>query len=107
MTLIFYELEEFVQRKSYNKILNRKQLIKYHKKLCKQYNLKTTLKFNNKTNGYYDTEIDEIGVPEKASLGLLIHEIGHAYEHKRYGLTEHKNRLFTIINEINIVAESY
>jgi len=105
MTLIFYEVEEQTYKKSYSKKLNPKSITRLHKKICKKFGIETKLKFNNKTLGYYDTELNEIGLPENATLGVLIHEIAHAYEHKKFGITYHKGRLFQIINEINIQVE--
>jgi hypothetical protein len=105
MTLIFYEIEEYIHKKSYSKKLNDKAIRKFHKKLCGKFKIKTKLELNNKTYGYYDTENDIICVPENVTLGILIHEVAHAYEFKKYGETFHKNRLFDIINEMNIYTE--
>lgn len=105
MSLIFYQIEEKVYRKSYNTHLDRKKIIRLHQKLCKKYHIITKLRFDNRTQGYYDIDTDIICLPENATLGLLIHEFSHAYEQKRYNETLHKNRLFQIINEINLYAE--
>jgi len=105
MTLIFYEVEEITYKKSYKKILDGKQIKKYHKQICKKYGVNTKLVINNKTFGYYDTDNNVINVPENVTLGVLIHEIAHAYEFKHFDDTFHKNRLFQIINEMNIYAE--
>ena len=105
MNLVFYQIEEMLHKKSYNKKLNKDNIIKIHKQICKSFGIQTKLKFNNQTLGYYDIDNNVICLSETATLGLLIHEIGHAYEWKHFKETFHKNRLFQIINEMNVYAD--
>ena len=103
-SLVFYDVEERLFRGSYRVFLDREEVLGWHAWFCRRFNLRVGLVFDDRTFGYYDIDLDAVGVPSVVSLGVLLHEFGHVLEHKRFGFTSHRERLFQVIHDLNMAA---
>lgn len=103
--LKFYAKEKLMFEKlgiKHEMILSHKEIIVISAKLCRHFKFRQPeIRFyGNIDSGTFSPSYYWIRVSNRPSLGILIHELSHAYEADVFGKTKHTKRLMRLIKKL-------
>jgi hypothetical protein len=102
MTLVFYQKEGRKFKLAYSIKLNEKASQIVFGKLKRHFKLtRITLQFDNRVKeGQFAEDTWIITIREKSNMGVIIHEVAHALQQKKEGLTKHDKQMMETISKV-------